>query len=925
MDPLYRFVVRRRREILVVLALATAFFAWHAREIRFDGSVESLLPADDPSSRYYAEVRATFGSDEVGVVGLLADDVFTKPVLETIGRLTKAIQKIDGVEKVVSLTNATDPVKDVFEPPLLIPKLPNTPAEREELRRLVSDRPIYMKNLVAQDGRAAAINIFFKEMSQDDYLARGIDDQITVAIEAERGPYEVHYTGLPRLKAYSVQTMQRDLLRFVPATLALIVVVLAVCFRSVRGVFLPFMTVVTSLIWTLGIMHLAGVNLSLGTMALPPLLLVLGTAYSLHVVAEYYELAKPGRDRDEVVLETLRRIGLPSTIAAVTTIIGFLSLVANSIVSIRQMGIFSAVGIALAFVFSLVLVPAFLAILKLRPTGVAAGDLSEGTSHLLARVGRFSIDNRRMIAVAAIAVTLLGLPAIFEIRVDSNFLSFFRESDPVRRATDVINERLVGSMAFYVVVDSPTKDTFKTWDSLRRLKDLQRFIDGLPGVEKTISFIDYAEMLDRGSQETSSGDFVLGPNGEVMQAEATAERTSFWQAPERLGAIFSMVASSPKTFTSVMSPNFNRANIIVRTSLSRSSDMNAIAEQIETQAASMLPPELVAHATGNLILLTKTTGDIVLGQVQSLVFTALVIFIVMSVMFLSFRVGLIAMIPNLLPIFLFFALLGLSGADLNFGTNIIASIALGVGVDETIHIMSRLSSEVRATGNQERALLETLSSVGRPALYASLLLFLGFLTLSFSTFVPIQEFALLSAATMVFDAVCELALLPALLATTRIITLWDMLYLKLGPEPHRTIPLFASLRPMQAKVVALMGTLRQFANGTPVMRQGEVGDEMHVIINGKAEVRVNVDGESRPVRTLGRGDVFGEMGLIRRHERTADVIAGRDLEVMTLNEQFLRRIQRRYPRTANKILLNLARILSDRLQDETQRAARKPS
>ena len=923
MNRLYPFVVRRHRAILVAIALATAFFAWHARDIRFDGSVESLLPADDPSNRYYAEVRKLFGSDEVGVVGLLADDVYAKPVLETIDRLTKAIGKIDGVEKVISLTNATDPVKDVFEPPLLITKFPTTPAGRDELRRTLEDRPIYMKNLVAADGRAAAINVFFKEMSQDDYIARGIDEQVTAAIEAERGPYEVHYTGLPRLKAYSVRTMQRDLLRFVPATLGLILVVLALCFRSVRGVFLPAMTVVTSLIWTLGIMRLNDVNLSLGTMALPPLLLVLGTAYSLHVVAEYYELAQSGRNRDDVVLETLRRIGLPSTIAAVTTIIGFISLVANSIVSIRQMGIYSAIGIGLSFLFSLVLVPAVLAALPLRPTSAPLGEMTGDTSHLLARLGRFSIDHRRRIALAAFAITVLALPAIFEIRVDSNFLSFFRPTDPVRRATDVVNERLVGSMAFYVVVDSSAKDTFKTWDNLRRLKELQRFIDRLPGVEKTISFIDYAEMLDRGSQETSSGDFVLGPNGEVMQAEATAERTSFWQRPERLGAIFSMVASSPKTFTSVMGSDFSRANILVRTSLSRSSDINATADRIEEYAVSNLPPELSAHPTGSLMLLTETTGDIVLGQVQSLVFTAVVIFIAMSLMFLSFRVGLIAMIPNLLPIFLFFALLGLSGADLNFGTNIIASIALGVGVDETIHIMSRLSSRVRATGDQERALLETLATVGRPALYASLLLFLGFLTLSFSTFVPIQEFALLSAATMVFDAICELALLPALLATTRIITLWDMLYLKLGPEPHRTIPLFANLRPLQAKIVALMATLRSYAAGTSVMRQGEIGDEMHVIINGKAEVRVNVDGESRPVRTLGRGDVFGEMGLIREAERTADVIASRDLEVMTLNEQFLNRVQRRYPRIANKILVNLAKILADRLQDETQRAARR--
>jgi hypothetical protein len=161
---------------------------------------------------------------------------------------------------------------------------------------------------------------------------------------------------------------------------------------------------------------------------------------------------------------------------------------------------------------------------------------------------------------------------------------------------------------------------------------------------------------------------------------------------------------------------------------------------------------------------------------------------------------------------------------------------------------------------------------------------------------------------------------PALLSTTRIITLWDLLYLKLGKDPHKTIGIFEDLRPWQAKIVVLMGELRSFPGGQAIIREGEMGDAMFVIINGRAEVRVDAGGQSRRVRELGRGDVFGEMGLIRRHQRTADVLATDQVEAMAMDWRFLSRVQRRYPRIASKIFLNIARILSDRLQQETQRA-----
>ena len=917
MERLYLLVVNRPKTVLLLLFLFTCVFGVYAKDIRLDSSVESLLSQDNPDSQYYAAVRQLFGSDEVGVVGLLADDIYTVDVLRKITRLTQALENIEGVQEVLSLTNALDPIADVVEPPLLVAQIPTDQAGLDALQETLADRPIYLKNLVSEDGQAAAINIFFADMNDAEFMQREIDEQIQAILDTERetGPEQLFYTGLPRFKVYSARAMQSDLSRFVPLTLLAIVVVLFVSFRSIRGVLLPALTILVSLIWTLGIMVLAGSSLSLGSIALPPLILVLGTAYSLHMVAEYYELAQPDSSVRAVVLETLKKTSPPICITALTTVLGFLSLGVNPLSSIRAMGIFSSVGILIAFLLSILLIPAVLVQLHL-PTKQAA--FAPGVTTGLRRIGRFAIQNRLSVIAASLLFAAVALWNLSSIQVDSNFQSFFRPNDPVRQATDAINEHLVGSMAFYVVIDGKEKDVMKQWDTLRRIKDLQSYIDGLPGVDKTVSFVDYCELLDRGAQ-SGGGELLVGPGGEIIAAPPPENPTTFWQEPSQLRAVMQLVAGSPSSFRSVASPDFRRSNILVRTTLSGSREISALAERISTYAQEHFPPTLKVRPTGNLILLTETTGDIITGQIRSLSLAASVIFVIMSAMFLSARIGLIAMIPNIFPIVIFFGLMGLSGAVLNLGTSIIAAIALGIAVDNTVHLMTRLSAEVHAAPDQETALLHTLGSVGKPSLYASVILFLGFLVLYFSTFVPIREFGMLSAATMIVAFGADVILLPALLATTKIITLWDVLYLKLGRDPHKTIPLFTGLRPVQAKIVTLMGEFRTFAKDEFIVRQGEIGREMFVLINGRADARLNSDGASTLLRTMGRGDVIGEMALIRQNRRTADVIAVDDAEAIVVDERFLHRMQKRYPRIGARIFLNIAKILSDRLDDVSRR------
>jgi uncharacterized protein len=329
------------------------------------------------------------------------------------------------------------------------------------------------------------------------------------------------------------------------------------------------------------------------------------------------------------------------------------------------------------------------------------------------------------------------------------------------------------------------------------------------------------------------------------------------------------------------------------------------------------PPKLKVTPTGNLVLLTGTASDIVAGQIESLSLALGVIFVVMSLMFLSMKVGLLAILPNILPILIFFGVMGWSGIFLNLGTSLIAAIALGIAVDSTIHYMSRLNSELKGAVDQVSAVVGTLRIVGAPIIYATVALFLGFLTFAFSSFVPIQQFGVLTGVTMATALVTNLVLLPAVLATTKIITVWDLLAVKLGRDPSRTIPLFAGLRPAQARIVILMGEIKRFDPGEPIVRRGEMGDEMYVIIQGGVDVFVGDGAERRAIAHHKRGDVFGEMGLVRRNERSADVVASEPVEVLAVNERFLERIQTRYPRIASKVFLNLTRIVSDRLQRMT--------
>jgi hypothetical protein len=284
---------------------------------------------------------------------------------------------------------------------------------------------------------------------------------------------------------------------------------------------------------------------------------------------------------------------------------------------------------------------------------------------------------------------------------------------------------------------------------------------------------------------------------------------------------------------------------------------------------------------------------------------------------MSVRASIVSLIPNVIPVLLNFGLMGLLGIPLNTGTALVATVAIGIAVDDTVHHMITYARQLNIHHDQRVAMVETLRIEARPIVYVSLALAAGFLILVFSSFVPTRYFGALSAFVMLVAMLAELVLAPILMQSTRLVTLWDMLLLKLKRDLSTTVPLFRGLSRWEARKVVLMGLMQSFPAGERVIDKGQAGGQMYVVVSGRLRVfDVGTDGIERTLAILDVGAVFGEMALFTG-VRTAHVIAEEPVELFRLDFQAVERLRKRFPFTGAKVFRNLAGILSERLQERT--------
>jgi predicted RND superfamily exporter protein len=757
------WVVRWPRQVLLVTsaisvgaAVALVSLSPPGLRLGLDPSSEPLLPAGDPAREAYLEAVKEFGDDEIYVIAIESDDAFTRPDLEALRRVTDEIARITGVRSVRSLTDVVsfryDPEREWIDVGPFLSEIPTQPAELEALRaRAVAD-PLYRRSLVSPDGRVTAINVSFHKMTDRAFIAGDFDRRIQGILSAETAAESRFYVaGRPHVKSHVYRKMTDDLQRLVPAAFAVIALVLGVLSGSLRTVALPLGSVLLATLWTFAGVSLLDRPLTVLTTLLAPTLIAIGSAYGVHVLARFDAEARSGEDLRDSVLRCLEAMVTPVLISGLTTSIGFAALLITDVPAVFELGSFAILGVLSLTALSLTALPAALLAFSrwATPRPLPARASRRALDAGLTALARVATRAPGAVLVGWLLLTAAAVAAVPRIAIDTDYLSYFDPESPVRRDFEAVNRLLAGAVPIYVVLSGPASGAFREPAALRAMERIQARLGETPGVTRTVSMVDFVRVLNR----VVSGD------------DPAAERI-----PDTRSGAADLIYLIPKhdlgRFSNV---NQSRANILVRTGEVGSAAIRELEARIEAVLAEEpLPPGLHADVTGNTILLSRSADGIAAGQPRTVGFAAVAILILVTGSLRSARLGLVAMVPNAVPVLLFFGALGWGVAPLSLPTSLIASIALGIAIDATAHYLVRYRSERLQGCGPVDAVLRTSGAVGPPIATAAVTLFCGFAVVAFSEFATLRQFGLLSAVTMAVCAATDLLLLPAVLVRARL-------------------------------------------------------------------------------------------------------------------------------------------------------------
>lgn len=889
--------------VLTVLAVTAIIDPFTGQlRIKIDPSANRLLSGDSPAKQFYDKTQRMFGSEENLVITLTDRDIFRQEVLDRIGRMTSRIEVIKEVHHVASLANVLDirTVDGGLDISPFVPEPGDTTVDSEDIRKRVLANRVYAGNLVSAASDATALVVHFDTISDEEYINGGIHDAITKIVQEERGDSGIYMGGSPYFKVVMLDSLVKDLVWTPPIITVILALVLAVSFRTVLGVIVPLITVGIGVVFTLGTIAALDYSLSMISILVPPLLMILGLSYSVHVVSEYHQIRRLPDSHATAVKKTLQHMTLPVLLTGLTTIGGFIALIANPIMAIKEFGIFAAIGVVYITLLSITLTPALMKLLDRNPATWKSSCEPGGVpcfDRFVEWVARFDLRQRLSIFVGAGILFLLALAGMTQIQVSTEAITNFSEDTEIRTGFELTNEKLGGANAFYIVVEGTHQDVFKEPANLKVLKDLQTWLGNQPDIGGSLSIADFLMQVNQAFHENDP---------------------AFYSIPESRRLITQLLfLSSNDDLDSLVDSRYRTANIIVRSKVVNSEEVSGLIDRINQRLGSF-PEHLKPTVTGNPVLISETLTDIISGQAMSVGIALIFVYGILSIMFMSSRIGLVALLPNLIPVAVYFGSLGFFGISLNPSTSLIAPMVLGIAIDDTIHYFSRFNSEVRRHANDIKATLLAMKSVGRPVTFTSVGLCLGFLVLMTSDLRMQVNVGLMASYALAIAWLCDFLLTPALCASVRFTTLWDALTLDLGENPQESIPLLKGLRASQARIVALMATVIEVPAGKRIIHDGETGEEMYVVIDGT--LRTSVMSKDRQVElgTHERGDVIGEAGLFNE-KRTADVDVVTDSRLLRLTQRNLDRLSRRYPYIATKVFRNLNKVMATRLSKTTHR------
>lgn len=747
MDLLGRFVRRHPRKIVIGVLLFTVFFAYQARTVSVTTNIKDFFPAEHPQVLTYEAVEAAFGSAEFIMVAVSAPDIFRQDTLTRIEQLTGELEALEGVARVRSITNMEEVRGSEWgiEVAALIEDIPTQAEELDALKNRVLADPMYAGSIVSADGTAALL------MTEVDPKA----DSISVAMKVQgivadyKGPETLYVTGTPVLNHVLAKSMVADLRVLFPIVLLLVAAVLFLHFRDLKGVLLPFATVIISVVWTVGTMGILGKQLSPLNAVMPVILVSLGNAYGIYVIDRYRDELGRGLTSTDAVRQTLLSVGVAVIMAGATTVAGFASNITSTITQMRDFGIFTGFGVLVALVISLVFIPALLVLRgddtsKRRHLVIADGQVCNRgfMERGLQKVAEFVIQKSSAVLGVALGLAVIVALGVPRISTDSNFFNFFHPNSQPRQAYDFVRDKFSGSESMEIVIRGDILEP-EVLQAMQYLQD-ELELTGLVGKPQSV-----VNLLSRTNQALNDGDPAMEvlPGGRELVAQY----------------LLLLEMNSEGLLDKFLTMDYQEARIQALVKDSSAVGTELLFNHIDEAANKYFEHlDVEVTPTGIIVLMDTMSKMIIQGQIYSLVFSLCAVFFIVRFLLGSWEGSFLSLLLIALAVLANFGLMGWGNIALDIVTVLISSIGIGVGVDYSIHIYSRYQEGRRRGLDLEVAIKEAITTTGRAIVCNAGAVVLGFVILLCSSFPPLRYFGSLVTVTMLVASIGSLTLLPAL-------------------------------------------------------------------------------------------------------------------------------------------------------------------
>jgi predicted RND superfamily exporter protein/CRP-like cAMP-binding protein len=881
--------------VLGVIFVVSMLASLQLDNVKVQISADDLLVQDDPERLFFRQVTEEFGDESVILLYLSDEQLLGKDKLTQLKASITQIEALNFVDRVESLFSVPylKTIDGYLNKDPYLQSIPDTPDDAAGLLSSASLNPFIKKTLLSEDHKVMAVAIVLVadiSVYSDAEITRSLAE-ITEQLETHY--HEVFTVGFQHVRNEVANEIRKEQGKLLPFAIGALLVALFLLLRQLVDIIIPIITAAISILWTLGLMGLIGIPLNIVTSMVPILLIIVGSTEDIHLLAEFRRGQHNGMDNFNAIRQMAKKMGSVVALTFVTTFLGFLSVSISKIEVLWQFGILSSAALFLNFLVTISLIPAILRL---------AGEWQlDGKSRLFqspevepARARSFFIILRKYrwyISAAVLVISIVAINGIFSIKVNHNPIDSLSQYSEVRKQFEKVNANLAGLESMSIVIDSGIQDTFLKIRYLEEANEIQQFINQQPGVQSTTSFLDYLSLLNAAFEEEAEP--ILPDSDEIVNELMIFLKYEHVQA--------------------YVSDDYSKLRILIRHNISSTLQLDKTISSINGFIEEKLDEGLTAKLTGDSVLTLSATNAMIEGQLKSIALLLVIIIVIISMLFLDWKVGVIASLPNIFPVVVLFGVMGYADIPLNIGTTMAAAIAIGIAVDDTMHFMLRYNNVLKSKRSKYAAMYETIHNEALPVFATSLALISGFLVFSLSEFEPVAQFGFLSALVILAALIADFVITPLAISAVRLVSLWDMMSLSLRKEVVEKSDLFKGLKTWQIRKFILSSSIEYYRKGEVVFRENDDSETMYMVMRGQIQVTHHTTLRTTVIKELfGPGDVFGDVSMFANIKRSTEAVALEQASLLVLSRDGIRNSTNYHPVISSRLFFNIATHVSKR-------------